>query len=264
MSGRLRLQSWLRNRRIPLVESSTLTALVGAYLLAVNAWAQAPNPNPSQFAPLAPAIPMPTEASPQVQPSRTPLRTNSQSIDATPSGAYVAPASTRVSPATAGPAGPTTPSALGSAPTAEGTTPTAIAPRPSGQVTIDSDLQQADQTTGIITATGNVRIIYPDQRVVATARQAQYFTKEDRVVLSGDVDVIQEGEPPAGRAGDLPDQGRSGDGRTSPWPTGVQQDGDSAEAGAPGNGGGHQPPGQTRDSDSRVCPGHPRDRRYGH
>lgn len=68
-----------------------------------------------------------------------------------------------------------------------------MAPRPSGQVTIDSDLQQADQSTGIITATGNVRIVYPDQRVVATARQAQYFTKEDRVVLSGDVDVIQEG-----------------------------------------------------------------------
>jgi lipopolysaccharide export system protein LptA len=136
---------------------------------------------------------MPTEASPQVQPSRTPLRSSSQPIDVTPGGAYVAPASTRVSPATAGPAGPTSPSALGSAPTAEGPTPTAIAPRPSGQVTIDSDLQQADQATGIITATGNVRIIYPDQRVVATARQAQYFTKEDRVVLSGDVDVIQEG-----------------------------------------------------------------------
>ncbi|MCP9850541.1 LptA/OstA family protein [Cyanobium sp. Morenito 9A2] len=69
----------------------------------------------------------------------------------------------------------------------------ATAPRNHGQVTIDSDRQQADQSTGIITATGNVRIIYPDQRVVATARQAQYFTKEDRVVLTGDVDVIQEG-----------------------------------------------------------------------
>jgi lipopolysaccharide export system protein LptA len=45
----------------------------------------------------------------------------------------------------------------------------------------------------VITATGNVRIVYPDQRVVATARQAQYFSKENRVVLSGDVDIVQEG-----------------------------------------------------------------------
>ena len=60
-----------------------------------------------------------------------------------------------------------------------------------GIVTIESDLQQADNTTGIVTATGNVRIVYPDQRVVATARQAQYYSKEGRVVLSGDVDVIQ-------------------------------------------------------------------------
>ena len=62
-----------------------------------------------------------------------------------------------------------------------------------GQVTIESDLQRADQVTGVVTATGNVRIVYPDRRVVATSRQAQYFSKEGRVVLSGDVDVIQEG-----------------------------------------------------------------------
>ena len=62
-----------------------------------------------------------------------------------------------------------------------------------GLVTIESDLQRADQSTGVITATGNVRIVYPDQRVVATARQAQYFSREGRVVLSGDVDIVQEG-----------------------------------------------------------------------
>ena len=42
-----------------------------------------------------------------------------------------------------------------------------------GLVTIESDQQQADQQTGVITARGNVRIVYPDERVVATARQAQ-------------------------------------------------------------------------------------------
>lgn len=62
-----------------------------------------------------------------------------------------------------------------------------------GLVTIESDLQRADQLTGVVTATGNVRIVYPDERVVATARQAQYFSKENRVVLSGDVDIVQEG-----------------------------------------------------------------------
>jgi lipopolysaccharide export system protein LptA len=62
-----------------------------------------------------------------------------------------------------------------------------------GLVTIESDQQQADQLTGVITATGNVRIVYPDERVVATARQAQYFSQEGRVVLSGDVDIVQEG-----------------------------------------------------------------------
>jgi lipopolysaccharide export system protein LptA len=61
-----------------------------------------------------------------------------------------------------------------------------------GLVTIESDLQKADNSTGVVTATGNVRIVYPDQRVVATSRQAQYFSREGRVVLSGDVDVLQE------------------------------------------------------------------------
>ncbi len=59
-----------------------------------------------------------------------------------------------------------------------------------GMVTIESDSQQADNVTGVVTAIGNVRITYPDQRMVATARQAQYFSREGRLVLSGDVDVI--------------------------------------------------------------------------
>ena len=63
---------------------------------------------------------------------------------------------------------------------------------PTGLVSIESDIQRADQATGVITATGNVRILYPDKGVMATARQAQYFTREGRVVLSGDVDVVQQ------------------------------------------------------------------------
>lgn len=72
-------------------------------------------------------------------------------------------------------------------------TPAHTARVSTGLVTIESDLQRADQITGVVTAIGNVRIVYPDERVVATARQAQYFSKENRVVLSGDVDIVQQG-----------------------------------------------------------------------
>lgn len=64
-----------------------------------------------------------------------------------------------------------------------------------GVVSIESDVQRADNLTGVVTASGNVRIVYPDRRLVATARQAQYFSREGRVVLSGDVDVIQADGP---------------------------------------------------------------------
>ena len=65
---------------------------------------------------------------------------------------------------------------------------------PSGLVTVESDLQQADNVTGVVTATGNVKITYPPKKQVqATARQAQYFTKEERIILIGDVEVTQDG-----------------------------------------------------------------------
>lgn len=73
-----------------------------------------------------------------------------------------------------------------SSPPAASTVPAAT----NGLVTIESDMQQGDNQTGVVTATGNVKITYPDRGMVATSRQAQYFTKEGRLVLSGDVDVI--------------------------------------------------------------------------
>jgi lipopolysaccharide export system protein LptA len=57
-------------------------------------------------------------------------------------------------------------------------------------VTIESDTQQADNRSGVVTATGNVRISYPQRGMVATARQAQYYTREGKLILSGDVDVV--------------------------------------------------------------------------
>lgn len=70
---------------------------------------------------------------------------------------------------------------------------------PSGQAAdgralrIDSDIQEANSQTGVFTARGNVQINYPARQIQATAAQAQYFSKERRIVLSGDVYVLQQG-----------------------------------------------------------------------
>lgn len=60
-------------------------------------------------------------------------------------------------------------------------------------MTVRSDIQEADANTGIITARGNVQINYPARSIQATAAQAQYFSRERRIVLSGDVFILQEG-----------------------------------------------------------------------
>ena len=74
-----------------------------------------------------------------------------------------------------------------------GTADSGPAAAPGGLITIESDIQSADNVTGVVTAAGNVKIVYPSRGMVATARQAQYFSQEGRLVLTGDVDVVQEG-----------------------------------------------------------------------
>ena len=80
-----------------------------------------------------------------------------------------------------------------------------------GVITIESDLQSADNGTGVITASGNVRLVHAGRGFVATSRQAQYFTEEDRIVLSGDVEVIQAdgNQPRADRFTYLLSEGRA-------------------------------------------------------
>ena len=81
-------------------------------------------------------------------------------------------------------------------PTQAATPPVASSPETPAQdglITIESDTQSADNVTGVVTALGNVRITYPSRRMVATSSQAQYFTEEGRLVLSGDVDIVQDG-----------------------------------------------------------------------
>lgn len=72
---------------------------------------------------------------------------------------------------------------------------TAIAQQPvSNQpLTLRSDVQEANSVTGVITARGNVQINYPARQIQATAVQAQYYSKERRIVLSGNVYVLQNG-----------------------------------------------------------------------
>jgi lipopolysaccharide export system protein LptA len=60
-------------------------------------------------------------------------------------------------------------------------------------MTLRSDVQEANAKTGVVTARGNVQINYPARQVQATAAQAQYFSRERRIVLSGNVYVLQEG-----------------------------------------------------------------------
>ena len=54
-------------------------------------------------------------------------------------------------------------------------TPRAAIANQDDLVTIESDRQSADSITGVVTAIGNVRIIYPARGMQATSRQVQYF-----------------------------------------------------------------------------------------
>lgn len=64
---------------------------------------------------------------------------------------------------------------------------------PQQALTILADVQQANSITGIVTARGNVQLIYPARQIQATATQAQYFSRERRIVLTGNVYVLQQG-----------------------------------------------------------------------
>lgn len=60
-------------------------------------------------------------------------------------------------------------------------------------LSVRSDIQEADSKTGIVTARGNVVIVYPARQMQATATQAQYFSRERRIVLTGNAYVLQNG-----------------------------------------------------------------------
>jgi lipopolysaccharide export system protein LptA len=60
-------------------------------------------------------------------------------------------------------------------------------------LTLRADVQEANAKTGVVVARGNVQINYPARQIQATSAQAMYFSKERRIVLSGNVYVLQQG-----------------------------------------------------------------------
>jgi lipopolysaccharide export system protein LptA len=69
----------------------------------------------------------------------------------------------------------------------------APAPADSQRLRLDADTTEANAVTGVITARGNVQINYPSRQIQATSVQAQYYSREGRIVLSGNVYVLQAG-----------------------------------------------------------------------
>ncbi|MEA5617325.1 LptA/OstA family protein [Cronbergia sp. UHCC 0137] len=59
-------------------------------------------------------------------------------------------------------------------------------------LTIRSDVQEYNANTQVITARGNVQMLYPSRQIQATAAQAQYFSKERRIDFSGNVYILQQ------------------------------------------------------------------------
>ena len=60
-------------------------------------------------------------------------------------------------------------------------------------LTIRADIQEYDAKNQVITARGNVQMLYPSRQIQATSAQAQYFSKERRIDFSGNVYILQQG-----------------------------------------------------------------------
>jgi lipopolysaccharide export system protein LptA len=60
-------------------------------------------------------------------------------------------------------------------------------------LTIQADTQEANSKTEVVTAKGNVRLNYPSRKVQAQANLAQYFIKQKRILLTGNVLINQDG-----------------------------------------------------------------------
>jgi lipopolysaccharide export system protein LptA len=64
--------------------------------------------------------------------------------------------------------------------------------KPQG-LSIQADTQEANTKSQIVTARGNVQLRYPSRNIQARADLAQYFIKQKRILLTGNVLIAQEG-----------------------------------------------------------------------
>jgi lipopolysaccharide export system protein LptA len=60
-------------------------------------------------------------------------------------------------------------------------------------LSIQADTQEANSQTQVVTARGNVQLRYPSRSLQAKANLAQYFIKQKRIILTGSVTIVQEG-----------------------------------------------------------------------
>ena len=67
-------------------------------------------------------------------------------------------------------------------------------------LTIQADTQEADSKTEVVTARGNARLNYPSRKVQARANLAQYFIKQKRILLTGNVSIDQDGNTLTGES----------------------------------------------------------------
>lgn len=72
-------------------------------------------------------------------------------------------------------------------------------PNPQG-LSIQADTQEANSKTEVVTARGNVQLRYPSRNIQARANLAQYFIKQKRILLTGNVVIVQQGNTLAGES----------------------------------------------------------------
>jgi lipopolysaccharide export system protein LptA len=60
-------------------------------------------------------------------------------------------------------------------------------------LSIQADTQEANSQTQVVTARGNVQLRYPSRSLQAKANLAQYFIKQKRIILTGNVTIVQDG-----------------------------------------------------------------------
>lgn len=76
---------------------------------------------------------------------------------------------------------------------ASGANAQSAAPSNPQAMQLRANATEANAKTGVVVARGNVQINYPARQIQATSAQAVYYSKEGRIVLTGNVYILQQG-----------------------------------------------------------------------